>query len=179
MWVRYGCNGKVLEEVNPRSKPGDPVAVDNLSCYISEREEVSSIFSISVRRAWKNYPCSPKDRLSVVVGKLFMQIWLCFHSSWFRLWRHRRWRFFVSFDERTDSGGCPGAATCRKQHTKNKQPVSGVQSIWRSAASRCVLIRDNEGALPKAFCFGDLWRKLLNMDGFPTKLLSLFFSRPP
>lgn len=104
MEVRDWRNGKVLENGNLKIKPGNSVAVENLTCYISKRKDVSSIFSILVRRAWKNYPCSPKDHLSMVVGKLFMQIWLYFHSSWFCLWRHRRWRFFVSFDERTVVG---------------------------------------------------------------------------
>lgn len=56
MWIRYWHNDKVLENGNLRIKPGDSLAVENLSGYISKREEVSSTFVFLVRQAWKNYP---------------------------------------------------------------------------------------------------------------------------
>lgn len=94
---------KVLENRNLRIKLE---TLEHLCCYV---RKISSTFRILARRTWAH--------LSVAVGKLFTQIGLCLGSSCFRLWRRCRWRFFVSFDERTDSSRCPVAPAHRRaQH---------------------------------------------------------------
>lgn len=173
IWIRYWHNGKALENGNLRIKSGD--SSSGKSQLRQQTEGVSSIFSILVKQAWKNYPCSPKDHLSMVVGKLFMQMWSCFHSSWFCLWRRCRWWFL-----------CP---LMREQTAVSVPWLLLVGSSIKPTSNLRLLCKVFEDQLPadafwsetmkehflRHFFFGGLWRKLLNMDGFPTKLLSLLF----
>lgn len=153
MWIKHWQNAKsLITEIWTLNRE----TLDCLCCYV---RKISSTFRISGKENLGSSfgRCWEADQANRVV--IWFQLLLPLKALQVAIlcvlwWENRQWQ-----------------VSCGSCSQKSTAPRMRLRLFVRLKSGCQRLIRDNEGVLPKALFFGDLWRKLSNTDGFPTKPL--------